>query len=143
MARAAVDGFVPPPYPHDRLGDLHEIAAAAPGGLVDASVGTPVDPTPDFVLDAARNALDQATGYPASIGYPALREAAAGWLRRRFGVELGPDAVTACIGTKEAVAALQHNAGLRERLRMRIRHVIVDEYQDVNPVQATVMVKTR
>src|SRR5690606_154812 len=40
---------------------------------------------------------------------------------------------------KEAVAALQHNAGLRERLKTRIRHVIVDEYQDVNPVQEAVV----
>ena len=115
MARAMAEGgFVPPPYPHDRLGDLHEIAGAAPGGLVDASVGTPVDPTPEFVLDAAKNALDQATGYPASIGSPALREAATGWLRRRFGVEVGPDAVTACIGTKEAVAALPRLLSLRD-----------------------------
>ena len=40
---------------------------------------------------------------------------------------------------KEAVAALEHNAGLRERLKARIRHVIVDEYQDVNPVQEAVV----
>jgi DNA helicase-2/ATP-dependent DNA helicase PcrA len=40
---------------------------------------------------------------------------------------------------KEAVAALQRNSGLRERLKARIRHVIVDEYQDVNPVQEAVV----
>jgi succinyldiaminopimelate transaminase len=118
MARAAVEGgFVPPPYPHDRLGDLQEIAAAAPGGLVDASVGTPVDPTPDFVLEAARKALGEATGYPASIGYPALREAAAGWIQRRFGVGIGADSVTACIGTKEAVASLPRVLSLRDPSR--------------------------
>ncbi len=118
MARAAVEGgFVPPPYPHDRLGGLLEIAAAAPGGLVDASVGTPVDPTPAFVVEAARRALEDATGYPASIGYPALREAAVGWIRRRFGVELAPDAVTACVGTKEAVASLPRLLSLRDPSR--------------------------
>jgi DNA helicase II / ATP-dependent DNA helicase PcrA len=40
---------------------------------------------------------------------------------------------------KEAVAALEQNTGLRERLKARIRHVIVDEYQDVNPVQEAVV----
>ena len=61
--------------------------------------GRPRDPGANRrILDAARAALGNATGYPASIGYPALREAAATWIRRRFGVELGPDAITACIG---------------------------------------------
>ena len=40
---------------------------------------------------------------------------------------------------KEAVAELKVNTGLRERLAARIRHVIVDEYQDVNPVQEAVV----
>jgi DNA helicase-2/ATP-dependent DNA helicase PcrA len=40
---------------------------------------------------------------------------------------------------KEAVAELKGNQGLRERLSDRIRHVIVDEYQDVNPVQESVV----
>jgi DNA helicase-2/ATP-dependent DNA helicase PcrA len=35
----------------------------------------------------------------------------------------------------EAVRQLKQNAGLRQRLSARIRHVIVDEYQDVNPIQ--------
>ncbi len=39
----------------------------------------------------------------------------------------------------EAVAELKNNPGLRERLAARIRHVIVDEYQDVNPVQESVV----
>lgn len=40
---------------------------------------------------------------------------------------------------KEAVSELQGNVALRERLRARIKHVIVDEYQDVNPVQEAVV----
>ncbi len=107
------EGFVPPPYPHDRLGPHREVAARHPRGVVDASVGTPVDPTPRFVIKAAREALARATGYPASVGYPELRAAAAGWLQRRFGVEIDADAVTACIGTKEAVASLPHVLSLR------------------------------
>ena len=40
---------------------------------------------------------------------------------------------------KEAVAELKLNIGLRERLAARIRYAIVDEYQDVNAVQETVV----
>ena len=40
---------------------------------------------------------------------------------------------------KEALEALEHNDGLRDHLKARIQHVIVDEYQDVNPVQEAVV----
>ena len=115
MARTAVEqGFVPPPYPHDRLGELRAVAAATPGGIIDASVGTPVDPTPEIVVAAATSALREATGYPATIGSPQLREAAAGWLGRRFGVEIDSGAIVACIGTKEVVASLPRLLSLRD-----------------------------
>jgi succinyldiaminopimelate transaminase len=115
MARTALrDGFVPPPYPHDRLGDLRTVAEASPRGIIDASVGTPVDPTPAIALQAAAAALHVATGYPATIGSTALREAASGWIQRRFGVTVGPDAVVACVGTKEAVAGLPRLLALRD-----------------------------
>jgi succinyldiaminopimelate transaminase len=106
--------FVPPPYPHDRLGDLRSVAEASPGGIVDASVGTPVDPTPAIALEAAAASLPQASGYPATIGSAALREAAAAWIRRRFDVAVAPDAVVACVGTKEVVAGLPRLLSLRD-----------------------------
>ena len=40
---------------------------------------------------------------------------------------------------REAVSELGRNVGLRERLAARIQHVIVDEYQDVNPIQEAVV----
>ncbi len=40
---------------------------------------------------------------------------------------------------KEAVAELRSNTGLRQRLADKVRHVIVDEYQDVNPIQEAVV----
>ena len=92
-------GFVPPPYPQDRLASLRAIADALPGGVVDASVGTPVDPMPEVVAEALIAATRAATGYPPSIGTPGYRESAAGWVERRFGVPLTPDQVIACIGT--------------------------------------------
>jgi len=108
----ASEPFVPPPYPYDRLDELKQVAAAAPGGIVDLSIGTPCDPPPDFVVEAlARSGAER--GYPASIGSPAYREAAAGWLARRLGVTVDPSAVAACVGTKELVA------GIPQWLRLR------------------------
>jgi len=109
--------FVPPPYPHDRLGALRAAAAAVPGGLVDASVGTPVDPMPDVVVRALVAAAPHATGYPATIGSPAFRQAATEWMHRRFGCAVTPDDVVACIGTKELVASLPRVLSLRDPSR--------------------------
>jgi succinyldiaminopimelate transaminase len=84
-----------------------------PGGVVDASVGTPVDPMPSVVLEALAAAAPGATGYPATIGSPVLREAAAAWVDRRFGCAVSVDEVIACIGTKELVASLPRALSLR------------------------------
>jgi succinyldiaminopimelate transaminase len=110
-------GFVPPPYPHDRLLELRAIAEAVPGGIVDCSVGTPVDPMPEVARRALADAAAAATGYPAAIGSPAFREAAAAWIGRRFGVAVSPEAVLACIGTKELVASLPRLLSLRDPSR--------------------------
>ncbi|MFM8302997.1 MAG: succinyldiaminopimelate transaminase [Actinomycetota bacterium] len=110
-------GFVPPPYPQDRLAALRDTADALAGGVVDASIGTPVDPMPEIAAEALVAATRAATGYPASIGSPAYREAAAAWIDRRFGVTVSPSEVTACIGTKELVASLPHHLALRDPSR--------------------------
>lgn len=116
-SRADSPAFVPPPYPHDRLGPIRATAAAVPGGILDASVGTPVDPMPAVVLDALVQAAPGATGYPATIGSPGFREAAVGWVERRFGCALTADDVIACIGTKEVVASLPRMLSLRDPSR--------------------------
>ncbi|HEY8479956.1 MAG TPA: succinyldiaminopimelate transaminase [Spirillospora sp.] len=98
--------FSLPDFPWDRLAPYKERALSHPGGIVDLSVGTPVDPTPEAVRAALADAAD-APGYPQTYGTPRLREAAAGWLRRRAGVSgADPDAVLPVIGTKELVAWL-------------------------------------
>src|SRR3989442_1638532 len=109
--------FVPPPYPHDQLDTLKQIAAAAPGGLVDASVGTPVDPMPEVAVCALIDAAAGSTGYPATIGSEAYRAAAAGWIERRFGCAVTTAGVVACIGTKELVASLPRALSLRDPSR--------------------------
>lgn len=108
-------GFEPPAYPYDRLVQLRDKAAAAPGGIVDLSVGTPTDPPPPVVLAALADADDGGAlrGYPPSIGTASLRGAAARWMNATFGVDVGADAVAACVGTKEMVASLPHYLSLR------------------------------
>lgn len=101
-----------PDFPWDRLQPAKDKAAGAPGGLVDLSVGTPVDPAPAVVQRALAAAAD-APGYPLTAGTPALRAAIAAFLAGRFGVTgLAPTAVLPTIGSKELVAWLPTLLGL-------------------------------
>jgi succinyldiaminopimelate transaminase len=106
-------GFVPPPYPYDRLNALERLADSLPGGVVDCSIGTPCDPVPAVAAQAAADALDRSMGYPASAGSPALREAATLWIARRYRIALDTVNVGACVGTKELVVSLPHLLRLR------------------------------
>jgi succinyldiaminopimelate transaminase len=106
------EGFVPPPYPYDRLTELVRVAEALPGGAVDLSIGTPCDPPPAVVLEALAGSGTE-RGYPPSVGTAAFRTAAARWLERRFGVTVDPEHVAACVGTKEFVAGVPHWLRLR------------------------------
>jgi succinyldiaminopimelate transaminase len=94
-----------PDFPWDRLAPAGQRARAHPDGVVDLSVGTPVDPTPAVVREALAAAAD-APGYPLTAGTEALRHAASEWLRRRFGAEVPPAGILPVIGTKELVAWL-------------------------------------
>ena len=97
-------GFVPPPYPQDRLGPVRTLAATHGGGAVDLSIGTPCDaPAPEVV--AALGSSNAERGYPTSLGSPKLRDSIAGWVERYLGAAVDPATqVAACIGTKEFVA---------------------------------------
>ena len=94
-----------PGFPWDRLAPASATAAAHPGGIADLSIGTPVDPVPAVIQEALarRRRLPR---LPADQGHAALRAAAAGWLARRHGVTVSPDAVLPVIGTKELIAWL-------------------------------------
>ena len=101
-----------PDFPWDKLTEYGARARAHPDGIVDLSVGTPVDPTPEVVRDALAAAAD-APGYPVTVGLPETRQAALDWLGRRFGVTgLGLDAVLPSIGSKELIASLPVHLGL-------------------------------
>ena len=99
-----------PEFPWDTLAGAAQRARAHPEGIVDLSVGTPVDPVPEVVRAALAAAADS-PGYPATHGTAKLREAAAGWLARRHGVTVSPDAILPVIGTKELVASLPTQLG--------------------------------
>jgi succinyldiaminopimelate transaminase len=109
-------GFVPPPYPYDRLRRLHPIADAHAGGLVDLSVGTPIDPPPPFVVEALATSGAE-RGYPPSVGTAELRVAASQWMRRRLGVDVDAELIAACIGTKEFVGTVPQLMRLRRPTR--------------------------
>ena len=101
-----------PDFPWDSLAPYKARASAHSGGLVDLSVGTPVDPTPEFVRRALAEAAD-APGYPLTIGTPEVREAICDWFARRRGVAgLTPDQVLPTVGSKELVAWLPTFLGL-------------------------------
>ncbi len=72
-------------YPWDAVVPFRERAAQHPEGLVDLSVGSPVDPTPELIRRALAEATD-AHAYPQTVGTPTLREAIVEWYARRRGV---------------------------------------------------------
>jgi succinyldiaminopimelate transaminase len=101
-----------PNFPWDTLTPYGDLARAHPRGIVDLSVGTPVDPTPDVVRQALSAAADS-PGYPTVHGTPALRDAVVRWFARRRGVPgLDPAAVLPTVGSKELVALLPSMLGL-------------------------------
>ncbi|MDQ3885454.1 MAG: succinyldiaminopimelate transaminase, partial [Actinomycetota bacterium] len=101
-----------PDFPWDSLAGAARSAAKHPDGLVDLSIGAPVDPVPEPVR-AALGAASALPGYPATHGTPDLRASVAAALGRRHGVTgLDEGAVLPTIGSKELVAWLPTLLGL-------------------------------
>lgn len=104
-----------PDFPWDRLIPFADIARSHPDGIIDLSIGTPVDPTPS-VIQAALAAASDAPGYPTTVGLPELRQSAVDWFRRCLGVSaLDTEAIIPTIGSKEIVAWLPTLLGLTPR----------------------------
>jgi len=101
-----------PEFPWDTLADAKALAEAHPDGIVDLSIGTPVDPVAPLI-QVALAAAGSASGYPATAGTARLREAAVAALDRRFGITgLTEAAVLPVIGSKELIAWLPTLLGL-------------------------------
>ena len=109
--RPAVSASLPE-FPWDTLADAKALAEAHPDGIVDLSVGTPVDPVAPLIREALA-AASSAPGYPATAGTARLRESAVAALDRRFGITgLTEAAVLPVIGSKELIAWLPTLLGL-------------------------------
>lgn len=96
------------PYPFERLRALTQDITPNPAlRAISLGIGEPKHATPQFIKDALVEGLGGLAGYPATAGLPALREAVAGWVARRYGVCLDPQAqVLPVNGTREALFAL-------------------------------------
>ncbi len=106
-------GLSLPDYPWEAMAPYLAKASEHPGGAVNLSIGTPVDPTPALIQDALKAAAD-APGYPTVHGTAGLREAIAAWFDRRRGVPgLDPKNVMPTVGSKELVAWLPLLLGLK------------------------------
>lgn len=93
-------------FPWDTLAEATSLARSHPDGIVDLSVGTPVDQVAPVVREALA-AAGTSPGYPTTAGTPALRESAVAALARRYGITgLAETAVLPVIGTKEFIAGL-------------------------------------
>ena len=98
------------PYDWSRIAGFKATAKAVPGGMIDLSVGSPVDPVPESVREALAGASDAANahGYPVTVGTAELKAAIDSWFRTMRGVDLKAinAAVVPTVGSKEAVALM-------------------------------------
>ena len=93
-----------PDFPWDALAPYGAIAREHPAGIIDLSVGTPVDPTPEPIQEALREASNSPS-YPVTIGTSELRASITEWAKQTLGAS-GDFAVLPLIGSKEFVAWL-------------------------------------
>jgi succinyldiaminopimelate transaminase len=98
-----------PDFPWDALAPYKQRASEHPEGIVDLSIGTPVDATPEIMQDALK-AASNTPGYPTTIGTAELRDAMRGWLGKRLKISDATDQnkidVLPTIGSKELVGWL-------------------------------------
>jgi succinyldiaminopimelate transaminase len=94
-------------YPFVKLEQARRRLAAEGVELIDFGKGDPMEATDSAIRAALADALEERMGYPLAEGLPELREAVAGWCKRRFGVDLDPDTeIVPTYGSKEAIFLL-------------------------------------
>jgi succinyldiaminopimelate transaminase len=94
-------------YPFVRLEETRRRLVAQGVEVIDFGKGDPNEPTDPRIRQALVDAVPERAPYPLAAGLPELREAAAGWCRRRFGVDLDPDTeLVPTYGSKEAIFSL-------------------------------------
>lgn len=98
-----------PPYLFAEIDRKREAKQAQGIDVISLGIGDPDTPTPEHIVDAMARAIRDPKNhqYPSYFGAKRYREAAAEWMRRRFGVEVDPATeVLALIGSKEGIAHL-------------------------------------
>jgi acetylornithine aminotransferase len=91
-------------YPFLRLAQQAQEVKGRGIDVIDFGTGDPREPTDPEIIEALRAGVRERMGYPAAAGLPELRSAIAGWVDRRFGVSLDPDAeIVPTLGSKEAI----------------------------------------
>src|SRR4051812_6288941 len=99
-------------YPFIRLEEERRRLLAAGVDVIDFGKGDPNEPTDPMIRRALVEALPERAPYPLAQGLPELREAAAGWLERRFGVAVDPEReIVPTYGSKEAIFSLAQVLG--------------------------------
>jgi N-succinyldiaminopimelate aminotransferase len=95
------------PYPFERLKQLFLSVTPNPSFKpISLGIGEPKHATPEFIKTALSGALDGLAAYPATAGEPALREAFAAWLLKRYALTVNPATqVLPANGSREALFA--------------------------------------
>jgi acetylornithine aminotransferase len=94
-------------YPFVRLDEARRRVEERGVRVIDFGMGDPRERADERIERALVDALPNVAGYPRAHGLPALREAIAGWVGRRFGAPLDPDTeVVPTLGSKEAIYSL-------------------------------------
>ena len=118
-----------PVFPLYTLEPVKETAKRHPDGIVDLSIGTPVDAVPAFVRQALAEAYD-APGYPPVQGSAQLREDIARWYHAKRGASaVLAHGVIPTVGSKELVAGLPFYLGLRAGDRVLMPQVAYPTYE--------------
>lgn len=119
-----------PDFPWDSLAAAKQRASAHPDGLVNLSVGTPVDPTPAPIQRALADAAD-AHGYPTTVGTDELREALVAFAREHRGAPetLDTSHVLPTVGSKELVAHLPFQLGIGPGDAVAFPHIAYPTYE--------------
>jgi len=91
-------------YPFTRLDDWKTEARTRGIDLIDFGMGDPREVTPAFIREALAASIEEVSSYPRATGLPELREAVAGWIDRRFGVDVDAGSeLVPTLGSKEAI----------------------------------------
>ena len=116
-----------PDFPWDRIAAAGDIARKHPDGIVDLSIGTPVDDTPEVITNAL-SAAANAPGYPTAAGLLELRQAWVSWAKRILSADLNTEQVVPSIGSKEIVAWLPIVFGLNQNSTVAIPELAYPTY---------------